>query len=120
MVDELRQTLEKASESWGDQGAIQLPSGLAYRQGDPVVIEIRKRGHRYDLSDEGAAVRKAGARGWLPFAEARICVKPLCQRRPCRAETPTGRAPPASQTAIQLAAAPAGTSPSWVNSAIWS
>jgi hypothetical protein len=72
MVDELRQTLERASESWGDRGAIRLPTSLAYREGDPVVIEIRKRGHRYDLSDEGAAVQKAGVRGWLPVAEALV------------------------------------------------
>jgi hypothetical protein len=70
MVDDLWQALEAAGARWGDTGAIRLPSGLAYRPGDPVLIEVRKRGHRYDLSDEGAAVRKAGVRGWLPVAEA--------------------------------------------------
>jgi hypothetical protein len=72
MVDEMRQALEKAAASWGDTGAIRLPSGLAYSAGQPVVIEIRKRQHRYDLSDEGAAVRKAGVSGWLPVAEALV------------------------------------------------
>lgn len=72
MVDELRQALENASASWGDTSSIQLPSGLEYRAGRPVVIEIRKRGHRYDLTDEGAAVREAGVRGWLPLAEALV------------------------------------------------
>jgi hypothetical protein len=70
VVDEMRHALETAAATWGDTGAIRLPSGLEYRDGEPVVIEIRKRGHRYDLSDEGAAVRKAGARGWLPVAES--------------------------------------------------
>jgi hypothetical protein len=69
MVDEMRQALETAAANWGDSGAIRLPSGLEYRTGQPVVIEIRKRGHRYDLSDEGAAVQKAGVRDWLPVAE---------------------------------------------------
>jgi hypothetical protein len=72
MVDGLRTALETASASWGERGAIRLPTGLTYREGDPVVIEIRKRGRRYELSDEGAAVRKAGVRGWLPVAEALV------------------------------------------------
>jgi hypothetical protein len=69
-VDEMRQALATACARWGDTGAIRLASGLAYGGGDPVVIVVRKRGRRYDLSDEGAAVRKAGVRGWLPVAEA--------------------------------------------------
>jgi hypothetical protein len=75
VVDEMRQALEAAAATWGDSGAIRLPSGLEYRDGEPVVIEIRKRGHRYDLSDEGAAVRKAGTRGWLPVAEAVVAAE---------------------------------------------
>jgi hypothetical protein len=70
MVDEMRHALESAAATWGDSGAIRLPSGLEYRDGEPVVIEIRKRGRRYDLSDEGAAVKKAAVRDWLPVAEA--------------------------------------------------
>jgi hypothetical protein len=69
LVDEMRHALETAAAAWGETGAIRLPSGLEYRDGEPVVIVIRKRGHRYDLSDEGAAVRKARTRGWLPVAE---------------------------------------------------
>jgi hypothetical protein len=70
MVDEMRQALETACARWGDTGAIRLSSGLSYREGNPVMIEVRKRGHRYDLSDEGAAVQQARVRGWLPVAEA--------------------------------------------------
>jgi hypothetical protein len=72
MVDDMRQALENASVGWGETGSIQLPSGLEYRAGRPVLIEIRKRGRRYDLSDEGAAVREAGVSGWLPVAEALV------------------------------------------------
>jgi hypothetical protein len=69
-VDDMREALGTACARWGDTGAIRLTSGLAYRPDEPVLIEVRKRGHRYDLSDEGAAVRNAGVRGWLPLAEA--------------------------------------------------
>jgi hypothetical protein len=37
--------------------------GPAYADGDPVRIRIRKRGHRYDLDDDGAGWAKAGASG---------------------------------------------------------
>jgi hypothetical protein len=75
MVDEMRHTLEAAAATWGDNGAIRLPSGLEYRDGEPAVIEIRKRGHRYDLSDDGPAVRKARTRGWLPVAGAVVAAE---------------------------------------------
>jgi hypothetical protein len=37
--------------------------GPAYGDGEPVRIRIRRRGHRYDLDDDGAAWAKAGASG---------------------------------------------------------
>jgi photosystem II stability/assembly factor-like uncharacterized protein len=37
--------------------------GPAYGDGEPVLIRIRKRGHRYDIDDDGAAWTKAGASG---------------------------------------------------------
>jgi hypothetical protein len=70
MVDEMRQALEAARATWGERGEVRIDSGLAYGDGDPVRVLVRKRGHRYDLTDDGAAVRKAGVRGWLPVAEA--------------------------------------------------
>jgi hypothetical protein len=70
MVDAMRDALEAARAGWGETREARLASGLAYADGDPVVIVVRKRGRRYDLSDEGAAVRKAGVSGWLPLAEA--------------------------------------------------
>jgi hypothetical protein len=43
--------------------------GPAYGDGEPVRIRIRKRGHRYDIDDDGAAWAKAGASG-RPALEA--------------------------------------------------
>ena len=37
--------------------------GPAYSDAEPVRIRIRKRGHRYDIDDHGAAWAKAGASG---------------------------------------------------------
>jgi hypothetical protein len=46
---------------------------LTYSDGDAVVIRVRKRAHRYDIDDDGAAVAKARAAGttrrWLEVAE---------------------------------------------------
>jgi hypothetical protein len=81
-VEGMRDALAVACARWGDTGAIRLDSGLAYRDGEPVVIVVRKRGHRYDLSDEGAAVQKAGVRGWLPIAEAVVAEEGFNVNRP--------------------------------------
>jgi ribosomal protein S12 methylthiotransferase accessory factor YcaO len=40
-----------------------LDTGLSYGDGEPVRIRVRKRRHRYDISDDGAAWSKAGASG---------------------------------------------------------
>jgi hypothetical protein len=38
--------------------------------GEPVAVRVRKRGHRYTIDDDGAAVAKAGRPpGWLDLAE---------------------------------------------------
>jgi hypothetical protein len=45
-------------------------SGRRYTEGRPVEVRIRRRQHRYDIDDDGRAVRFAGKpRGWLPVAE---------------------------------------------------
>ena len=42
-----------------------IESGLSYREDEPVVVRLRKRGGRYDLDDEGRAVALAGKpQGW--------------------------------------------------------
>lgn len=53
-----------------DGSATTIDSGVSYRIDDPVLIHVRRRGHRYDLSDDGAAVDCAGRRrGWLEVAQ---------------------------------------------------
>lgn len=43
-----------------------IDTGLTYRVGEPVLIRARRRGHRYDIGDEGEAVELAGKPdGWL-------------------------------------------------------
>lgn len=64
----LRAGLAAAERTMGDRGEVVLDVGLAYVGDDPVRIRVRKRGRRYDLSDDGAAVGRAGRpAGW--FAE---------------------------------------------------
>lgn len=49
-----------------------IQSTLAYSDGEPVVVRVRRRGRRIDIDDDGAAVakaRSAGATaGWLDVA----------------------------------------------------
>lgn len=54
----------------GERDEVILDSERCYIEGRPVQIRIRKRQHRYDITDDGAAVRLAGKpQGWLPVAE---------------------------------------------------
>jgi hypothetical protein len=46
-----------------------VDSGLYYRAGAPVTVQVVSRGRRYDISDEGVAVELAGTpSGWLDTA----------------------------------------------------
>jgi hypothetical protein len=69
---DLRRALESplAALMQQERGEVVVPSGLAYGDGEPVEILVRKRLHRYDVGDRGRAVAKAGkAAGWLEAAE---------------------------------------------------
>lgn len=47
-----------------------ITTGLAYRPGEPVMVTVTHRAQRTSVSDEGAAVRRAGkSAGWLAIAE---------------------------------------------------
>jgi hypothetical protein len=71
-VDEVAVVLAAAAER---DGVVHDP-GLAYTEGRPALVRVRRRGHRYDIDDLGAAVALAGARpGWLNAA--RRTVAPL-------------------------------------------
>ena len=53
-----------------ERGEAVVDSGLAYGDGEPVEILVRKRLHRFLPSDRGRAVAKAGKPdGWLEVAE---------------------------------------------------
>ena len=59
----VHEQLDAARATWGETGASMLDTGLTYGDGEPVRIRVRKRGHRYDIDDDGAAWSKAGATG---------------------------------------------------------
>jgi hypothetical protein len=68
-LEEVRAELGDPREWEGDARVVW--SELQYADGEPVAVSIRKRGRRYDLDDEGAAVTKAilfGAAEWRPVA----------------------------------------------------
>ncbi len=47
-----------------------VTTGLAYRPGEPVRVTVTHRAQRTSVSDEGAAVQRAGKpTGWLALAE---------------------------------------------------
>jgi hypothetical protein len=53
-----------------DRGEALVDSGLAYGDGEPVLVLVRKRLHRYLLTDRGRAAEKAGKpQGWREPAE---------------------------------------------------
>ena len=59
------------SELSGEEnGETSVETALSYTSDQPVVIHVRKRGPRYDVDDDGAAVRLAGEpTGWHEEAE---------------------------------------------------
>jgi hypothetical protein len=75
---ELRRAFESPLAALMQQevGEVVVPSRLAFGDGEPVEIHVRKRLHRYDLSDRGRAVAKAGRpTGW--YEVAGIAVEPM-------------------------------------------
>jgi hypothetical protein len=69
---ELRRALESPLAALVRQevGEVVVASGLAYGDGEPVDVLVRKRLHRYLLTDRGRAVAKSGKpRGWREPAE---------------------------------------------------
>ena len=50
-----------------------MDSGLRYGDGEPVEVLVRKRLHRYTLSDRGRGIAKAGRPpGWREAAERAV------------------------------------------------
>jgi ankyrin repeat protein len=68
-ADELSAELEEAAARTG----VLRVTSLSYMPGRPVRIRIRRREHRYDIDDLGAAVAIAGRpRGWRVAAERAV------------------------------------------------
>jgi hypothetical protein len=56
-----------------DRGELLVESGLRYGDGEPVQVLVRRRLHRYLLSDRGRAIEKAGKpSGWRDAAERAV------------------------------------------------
>ena len=54
-------------------GETVVDTDIAYRAGDPVLIRVRRREQRYDLTDDGGAVERAGRPpGWLAAAQQAV------------------------------------------------
>ena len=69
----IRADLSAAEAGWGELGEGMFDTGTAYVEGDPVRVLVRKRGSRYDINDEAAAVERAGRpAGWLEAAERAV------------------------------------------------
>jgi hypothetical protein len=72
-VSAIRAELDALRTSDDEYGETVLDTGLEYRPGRSVNISVRKRGGRFDLTDEGAAVDLAGRpRDWLPIVSATV------------------------------------------------
>ena len=73
---ELRRAIEAsplAALAAQERGELELDSGLRYGDGEPVVVLVRKRLHRYTVSDRGRAIAKAGRPpGWREAAERAV------------------------------------------------
>jgi hypothetical protein len=66
-----------ATADWTDD-EITVDSGLTYASDDPVLVRIRRRERRYDLTDDGAAVQRAGRPpGWHAVLERTVATEAL-------------------------------------------
>ena len=53
-----------------------VETGLSYRGSEPVLIRVRRRGHRYDITDNGAAISLAGKpSGWLEAVDRLVAAE---------------------------------------------
>jgi hypothetical protein len=72
----VRAQLDRARAAWGETAEAVLDPGLTFGDGEALHVAVRKRLHRYDISDDGLAVEKAGRpAGWLEIA--REVVQPM-------------------------------------------
>ncbi|HEY7795778.1 MAG TPA: hypothetical protein VIA10_17365 [Gaiellaceae bacterium] len=73
---ELRRAIEESPLdvlAGQERGETVVDSGLAYGDGEPVRVLVRKRLHRYTLTDQGRALAKTGRPpGWREAAERAV------------------------------------------------
>jgi hypothetical protein len=63
-------TGDPGATAWMDDEDVVVGTHLTYAPGKPVDVIVRKRGWRFDVSDDGAAVAAAGSPpGWLAVAK---------------------------------------------------
>ncbi|MGH3494554.1 MAG: hypothetical protein ACRDRL_32210 [Sciscionella sp.] len=68
--------LRSALAALDDGDEITVETGLTYRGSEPVLIQVRRRGHRYDIADNGVAVSLAGTPvGWLGRVERLVAIE---------------------------------------------
>jgi len=67
---QVRAALDVGGSTLDSSDGTVVDAGAAYRHGEPVLIRVRRRGRRYDLSDGGGALRLTRRPpGWLERAE---------------------------------------------------
>ena len=68
-ADDVRDEIVQLSSA-GERGEVVVCPGPRYGDGDPVRVRVRKRDRRYDVDDDGEAVRSAERPvGWYATAE---------------------------------------------------
>ena len=82
-LEEVRAELGNPRE-WDGGAASVVWSDLHYADGEPVAVQIRKRGRRYEIDDQGAGVAKArwfGATEWEELATEVVAAHDLNMNR---------------------------------------
>ena len=68
-IDSIRAELDRGLAG-RESATVVVATALEYTPGEPIRVRVRKRGHRYDLDDDGRAVALVGRpRGWLEVAD---------------------------------------------------
>jgi len=69
-LDTIASQLGRPSVNWAEGDDLVLATGMTYGPGAPVEVAVRRRSWRYDISDRGRAIERAGRpRGWPEVAE---------------------------------------------------
>jgi hypothetical protein len=76
-VERGHRTWPELQRAANDPGAERIDetvdSGLEYRPGEPVLVRVTRRGRRYLVTDDGAAVERAGKpSGWRDAAQRAV------------------------------------------------